>query len=97
MPAIFYDPMKARAERAAAYARQRERGVAVPADDSPAMTPTQLRELMKDAEACARLSTFEEDFCDNLRGRLLMYGDTVKLTEKQTAIARAIEAKVYAT
>lgn len=37
---------------------------------------TDLKELLKDAESCARLSQFEEEFADNMRGRVLIYGAT---------------------
>ena len=56
----------------------------------------QLRELLSDAERCARLSKWEEEFCDSMRERVLL-GSFGHLSDKQRAILDRIEAKVYAT
>jgi hypothetical protein len=58
--------------------------------------PFNLAELLRDCESCARLSDWEQDFTDDLRGRMLLNGGQLALSEKQMAKLRQIEAKVYA-
>jgi hypothetical protein len=55
-----------------------------------------LKELLKDAEACARLSQWEEEFLDSMREKALLYGDTVRISDKQQEVLNRIEQKVYA-
>ena len=55
-----------------------------------------LKELLKDAESCARLSQFEEEFVDGLRERVLIYGDRTRVSDAQWTVIRRIEGKVYA-
>jgi len=59
--------------------------------------PARLKEILSDAESCARLTDWEETFCDDLRTRMLAYGDRMRLSDKQEAVVMRIEAKVYAT
>jgi hypothetical protein len=58
--------------------------------------PIDLAELLKDCEFCARLTWWEQDFVDDLRGRMLLNKGKYTLSEKQIAALRCIEAKVYA-
>lgn len=60
------------------------------------MTFKQVKELMADAETCARLSQWEEEFCDSMRTKLLTYGENITLSDKQIEVLRRIEEKVYA-
>lgn len=55
-----------------------------------------LKELLKDAEACARLSQWEEEFLDSMRAKVLVFGDTVRISDKQQEVLNRIEQKVYA-
>lgn len=55
----------------------------------------QLRELLKDAESCARLSQWEEEFLDDFRTRVLQYGADVRISEAQERVLQRIEGKVY--
>jgi hypothetical protein len=59
------------------------------------MTPEAIREILKDAESCARLSQWEEEFCDDMRTRLLTYGDKITVSDKQEAVLLRIETKLY--
>jgi hypothetical protein len=54
-----------------------------------------LAELLKDAEFCAGLSEWEENFLNDLRGRLLLGNGEMRLTDRQMVVLRRIEAKVY--
>ena len=56
-----------------------------------------LQDLLKDAEACGRLSNWDEAFLADLRDRVLRYGDRVRLSGKQNEVLKRIEEKVYAT
>ena len=56
----------------------------------------ELTEILRDAESCARLSQWEEEFCSDMRGRLLTRGDAFNVSDKQWATIRRIEGKVYA-
>ncbi len=60
------------------------------------MTNAEVRELMKDAESCARLTQWEEEFCDTIRGNLLTRGEDLWLSDNQINVLRRIEEKVYA-
>ncbi len=60
------------------------------------MTNNEVRELMKDAESCARLTQWEEEFCDSIRGKLLTRGEDLWLSDNQVNVLRRIEEKVYA-
>ena len=57
----------------------------------------QLNELLSDAEACARLTQWEEDFLDSMREKVLAYGLHLNLSDKQEEVLSRIETKVYAT
>lgn len=72
--------------------RRRNVADAMDADDFKA-----LKELLSDAEACGRLSQWEENFLDDMRERVLTYGDRVFLSERQREALTCIEQKVYAT
>ena len=56
----------------------------------------ELIEILQDAESCARLSQWEEEFCDDMRSRVLTRGIALEVSDKQWAIIRRIEEKVYA-
>ena len=56
----------------------------------------EITEILRDAESCARLSQWEEEFCSDMRGRLLTRGDVLEISDKQWAVIRRIEEKVYA-
>ncbi len=55
-----------------------------------------LKELLKDAESCARLSVWEEGFLSDLRDRALLYKANIRLSDSQLEVIRRIEGKVYA-
>ena len=55
-----------------------------------------LKELLSDAESCARLSNWEEQFLNSMRERVLQYGDRVTLSPAQQDALSRIEGKVYA-
>jgi hypothetical protein len=55
-----------------------------------------LRELLSDAESCARLSQWEEGFLSDLRGRVLVYGERTRISRRQRETLNRIEQKVYA-
>jgi hypothetical protein len=55
-----------------------------------------LRELLKDAESCARLSQFEEEFADDMRSRVLVHAGDTRISDAQWSVIRRIEQKVYA-
>lgn len=55
-----------------------------------------LKELLKDAESCARLSQWEEEFLDDFRHRVLIYGNRLNISDAQWRVIRRIEEKVYA-
>jgi hypothetical protein len=56
----------------------------------------ELQELLKDAESCPRLSQWEDEFCDSLRERVLIYKENTTISDKQQAVINRIKAKVYA-
>jgi hypothetical protein len=53
-------------------------------------------ELLYDAEGTTRLSAWESEFMDSLRDRVVRYGVDTLVSEKQWAILKRIEAKLYA-
>lgn len=55
-----------------------------------------LTELLKDAESCARLSQWEEEFLSDLRGRILIHGANTRMSDAQWNAVRRIEEKVWA-
>lgn len=56
----------------------------------------ELDELLRDAEACARLTDWEESFLGDVRERRLMFANGLRLTDKQREIlARIRDQKVY--
>jgi hypothetical protein len=56
-----------------------------------------LRELLRDAESCARLNQYEEDFLDGMRARVLIHAADTHVSDKQWTVLQRIEGKVYAT
>jgi hypothetical protein len=64
--------------------------------DTATWDTARLTELLRDAESCARLSQWEETFCDDMRARSLTRAE-VTISEKQSTALDRIEAKVYAT
>ena len=56
-----------------------------------------LTELLKDAESCARLTQWEEEFLADMRARVLLFGSDSRISDPQWTVLRRIEAKVYAT
>ena len=55
-----------------------------------------LKELLKDAESCARLTQWEEEFLDGFRTRVASYGEGLRISDAQEMTLQKIEAKVYA-
>lgn len=55
-----------------------------------------LVELLKDAESCARLTNWEEDFLSDLRERVLIHQENTRVSERQWEVLQRIEGKVYA-
>jgi hypothetical protein len=54
-----------------------------------------LKELLSDAETCARLSWWEEEFLSDMRGRVLVHGTATRVSDAQWKVLRRIEAKVH--
>ena len=59
-------------------------------DDLPA-----LQEILNDAESTSRLTSWEQDFIDDLRDRVLTYGKRTRVSPKQQEIIDRIEKKLY--
>jgi hypothetical protein len=55
----------------------------------------QLKEMLSDAEACARLTDWEKEFLDGMREKVLTYGLHMNLSDKQEDVLSRIEEKVY--
>jgi hypothetical protein len=55
-----------------------------------------LQEMLKDAESCARLSQWEEEFIDDMRKRVLVHGADTRISDAQWRVIRRLEEKVYA-
>jgi hypothetical protein len=55
-----------------------------------------LRELLSDAESCARLSQWEEEFLSDMRDRVVLYGADTRVSDAQWKVLHRIEGKVYA-
>ena len=55
-----------------------------------------LQELLKDAESCARLSQWEDEFLSDMRDRVLLYKEHTRVSDAQWTVLRRIEGKVYA-
>jgi len=56
----------------------------------------EITEVMRDAESCARLSQWEEEFCSDMRGRLASRGVATPVSDTQWRVIRRIQEKVYA-
>jgi hypothetical protein len=56
----------------------------------------QLKEMLKDADDCPRLSKKERDFLTDIRGKVVSMGARCGITDKQQAWLKVIERKVYA-
>lgn len=54
-----------------------------------------LVELLKDAEICARLTQWEEEFLADIRERVMTYEEDTRISDKQWQVLRRIEGKVY--
>jgi hypothetical protein len=54
-----------------------------------------VREILKDAESSTRLSDWEQNFLDDLRDRVLRYGDATRMSDKQMAVIDRIEQRLY--
>jgi hypothetical protein len=55
----------------------------------------QLGELLSDAEACARLSQWETEFCASMQERLSVYKAETRVSDAQWNVLHRIEGKVY--
>lgn len=55
-----------------------------------------LKELLDDCEHTTRLSEWEVNFMDDMRSRLLQYGERIRVSEKQLQVLERIEQKMYA-
>ena len=58
---------------------------------------SRLTEILRDAESCARLTQWEEEFLADMRGRVLIHGSGTRVSDPQWAVLTRIEGKVYAT
>ena len=56
----------------------------------------ELMELLRDADACLRLSAWEEDFLCSIHEKMDTYGERAILSDKQEEVLERIEKKVYA-
>jgi hypothetical protein len=52
-------------------------------------------ELLHDSESTTRLTDWENTFMDDLRDRVVRYGADTIVSEKQWAVLKRIEAKLY--
>lgn len=66
------------------------------ADDLDPKAYANLQELLKDAESCARLSQWEEEFLSDMRDRVLLYKERTRISDAQWNVLHRIEGKVYA-
>lgn len=55
-----------------------------------------LRELLGDAAACPRLSSWEETFVEDMQRRLDASQSSISVSDKQMNVLTRIEEKVYA-
>lgn len=60
------------------------------------MTRKALKELLRDAESCHRLTDWERDFCASMWGKLEQYEDDIYFTPRQRETLGRLEQKVYA-
>ena len=56
----------------------------------------ELMALLRDADACSRLSAWEEDFLSSIHEKLDTYGKRAILSDRQEEVLERIEKKVYA-
>lgn len=56
-----------------------------------------LCELLRDADACNRLSRWEQDFIDSITQREAQYGSKLLLSDAQIRVLKNIEKTVYMT
>lgn len=54
-------------------------------------------DILADAETSTRLTPWEIEFCDDLRGRMLTSHGCYPISDKQTAVLERIEIKLYQT
>lgn len=52
-------------------------------------------ELLHDAESSTRLNDWENNFLDELRDRVVQYGDRTIISSRQWAVIMRIDAKLY--
>lgn len=52
-------------------------------------------EILKDAESSTRFSDWEQSFLDDLRDRVLRYGDATRVSDRQMAVIDRIEQRLY--
>lgn len=58
-------------------------------------TATWANDILADAETSTRLTPWEVEFCDNLRGRMLVSRGYYPITDKQITVLERIETKLY--
>jgi hypothetical protein len=56
---------------------------------------SRINEILGDAENSARLSDWENEFCDSVRDRILEYGNRARISAKQWDVLDRIENKLY--
>ena len=54
-----------------------------------------LTEILADAETCARLTPWEDEFVADMQARVLVHKEDIRLSDNQMAVLRRIEEKVY--
>lgn len=54
-----------------------------------------LKEILHDAESCARLTDWEENFLDDMRVKVMGYGSRTHVSERQMEVLKRIEEKIY--
>lgn len=52
-------------------------------------------EVLRDAESHHRLTQWEEEFCDDMRARLLSQGEGYPISDRQLQTIRRVEEKIY--
>jgi MFS superfamily sulfate permease-like transporter len=55
-----------------------------------------VQEIIRDAEACHRLTAWERQFVNDMQNRLELFGARIHISDAQEVVLNRIEAKVYA-
>lgn len=56
---------------------------------------SELNEILTDAESSTRLTDWEASFCDDMRERVLQYGDRTRVSDRQWEVLQRIAGKMH--